>query len=161
MSEQTTGIDARGYLAGWLDMVTHMTIADVKAIPDDKWTATYGGCARPANELLGDTITNLKWTAETIAGAESAAYNEMGSVSAACSDKAAAIVALAEASAALSAAIRGATDDQLNRVAMAPWQMPTPVMTLAHIAVSHVWYHDGQLNYIQGMLGDEKVHWME
>ncbi len=147
-------------MAGWLDAVTHMTIADVKAIPDDKWTAAHGGCARPANELLGDTITNLKWTTETINGIESSAYNNMAAESAACADKETAITALTEASAALAAAIRGASDDQLNRVAMAPWQMATPVMVLAHIAVSHIWYHDGQLNYIQGLLGDGEVHWM-
>jgi hypothetical protein len=41
------------------------------------------------------------------------------------------------------------------------WQIPTPLFTLAHIAVSHLWYHDGQLNYIQALLGDEKVHWMD
>ena len=38
--------------------------------------------------------------------------------------------------------------------------MDAPVYMIAQIMVSHIWYHDGQLNYIQSLLGDEKVHWM-
>ena len=160
MSEQASGVDARLYLTGWLQAVTGMTIADINAIPDDKWTATIGGCARPANDLLADVVTNLLWTTATVNGEESDAYNKMGELGVEFADKQVAVAAFAAASAALGDAVSAASDEALNRTAMAPWQMPTPVFTLATISVNHIWYHDGQFNFIQSLLGDEKVHWM-
>ena len=129
MSNTTQGVDARAYLAGWLQAVTGMTIADINAIPDEKWTEGHGGCTRPANALISDTVTMLKWTTAAAQGEESSA-------------------------------ITSASDEALNAVVNAPWGMPTPVFILAQIAVSHIWYHDGQLNYIQSLLGDGEVHWM-
>jgi hypothetical protein len=137
-----------------------MTTADINAIPDDKWTNTYGGCSRPAGALLADAITMMSWTTDTLKGEKSNAYDDMGALAGKLGDKAAAVAALAEASQALGAAINGASDELLNSTVEAPWGMPTPVYMLAQIAVSHIWYHDGQLNYIQCMLGDDKVHWM-
>jgi len=160
MSEQTSGVDARLYLTGWLQAVTGMTIADINAIPDEKWTAVIGGSVRPANDLLADVVTNLLWVTSAVKGEESDAYNKMGELGAEFADKQAAIAAFAAASAALGEAVNAASDEDLNRTVMAPWQMQTPVFTLATISVNHIWYHDGQFNYIQSLLGDEKVHWM-
>ena len=160
MSTTIEGVDARAYLAGWLQAVTGMTIADIQAIPDEKWTQSFGGCVRSANHLLADTVTNCIWTTAVLKGENSPCYDSMGALGEAFSDKAAAIGAFKTASDDLADAIRSASDDVLNSVVAAPWGMPTPVMTLAHISVSHVWYHDGQFNYIQSLLGDEKVHWM-
>ncbi len=159
MSTTVQGVDARAYLVGWLSAVTSMTVADIKAIPDDKWTDTYGGCSRPANALIGDTITNLMWTTGAVSGENLSVYNDMPALIEKCVDKDFAIRAFEEASAAFGAAVSAASDEALNATVMAPWQMQTPVMILAHIAVAHIWYHDGQFNYIQCMLGDGDVHW--
>ena len=160
MSINPGGVDARAYLAGWLAAVTQMTIADINAIPEDKWVASMGGCARAANGLLADIICNLQWTTGAVSGQQSDAYNHMDAIAAECADKSVAVAKLSEASAALGAAIKAASDEILNSSVMAPWQMETPVMILAHIAVAHVWYHDGQFNFIHSLLGDEKVYWM-
>lgn len=160
MSTTIEGVDARGYLAGWLQAVTGMTIADINAIPDEKWTQSFGGCVRSANHLLADTVTNCMWTTAILKGENSSCYNDMEALGETFVDKAAGVDAFKTASDDLANAIRSASDEILNSVVNAPWGMPTPVMTLAHISVSHVWYHDGQFNYIQSLLGDEKVHWM-
>ena len=160
MSTTIEGVDARGYLAGWLLAVTGMTVADIKAIPDDKWTHGFGGCCRSANCLLADTVTNCMWTTAVLKGESSSCYDDMQALGETFADKALAIDAFVAASNDLAEAIKGASDERLNSLVDAPWGMPTPVMTLAHISVSHVWYHDGQFNFIQSLLGDEKVHWM-
>ena len=161
MANVTERIDVRTGLTNWLEVMTGMTCADIQAIPDDKWTATFGGCTRPANLLLADTVTNLRWTTAVLKGETSTAYEEgMGNLAAQLTSKADGIAALNEASSAFREALNGASDEILNSSVMAPWQMPTPVIMLAHIAVSHVWYHDGQFNYIQCLLGDDKIHWM-
>jgi len=160
MSTTIQGVDARGYLSGWLQAVTGMTIADIHAIPEEKWTQSFGGCVRSANYLLADTVTNCIWTTAVLKGETSSCYDDMEALGVTFADKAVAIAAFKTASDDLAEAIQSASDDILNSVVAAPWGMPTPVMTLAHISVSHVWYHDGQFNYIQSLLGDEKVHWM-
>ncbi|HWD39155.1 MAG TPA: hypothetical protein VG944_09930 [Fimbriimonas sp.] len=160
MSATVEGVDARGYLAGWLEALTGMMVSDIQAIPDDKWTTGFGGCSKGGNALVGDTVTNLRWTTATLKNEDSDVYNNMAGVIEETSTKAGAIAALTEASAEFTAALKAASDEHLNSVKMAPWQMPMPVFILANVSVSHVWYHDGQLNYIQTLLGDDQVHWM-
>jgi hypothetical protein len=71
-----------------------------------------------------------------------------------------AVAKLNEATQGFAAALAEASDETLNSVVTPPWQMPAPLYILAQIAVSHIWYHDGQLNYSQCLLGDDKIHWM-
>jgi hypothetical protein len=160
METTVQGVDAKAYLGAWLGVVTGMCESDIAAIPDDKWTATHGGCTRTCGAMIADTVTNLNWTTGVLKGEESDAYSHMATLALEYEDKAKAIAGLNEASAALGAALAAASDERLNESVMAPWQMPAPVFMLAQIAVSHVWYHDGQLNYVQTVLGDDKVHWM-
>lgn len=162
MATAVQGIDARSSLAGWLAALTQMTSADIKAIPEDKWTATFGGCSRPANVLLADTISMLTWTTAALKGEEPASYDQstMATLASAISDQSEAVSALQEAAQDFSEALTSCSEETLNSTITPPWQMPTPVWMIAHIAVSHVFYHDGQFNYIQCLLGDDKIHWM-
>jgi hypothetical protein len=158
----TQGVDARGYLAGWLKGLTSMYAADINAIPDDKWTATFGGCTRAPNVLTADAISMLQWCTEALKGnlVSDSEGTMLKALEAEISTKGSAIAKLTEAAGAFTEALTSASDETLNAEVMAPWGMPAPLYTLAQIAVSHIWYHDGQLNYIQCLLGDEKVHWM-
>lgn len=151
------GIDAKAYLSGWLNGLVAMTSADINAIPDDKWTATFGGVSTSASSSTRDAIVLLQWATETVKSGTSAS---MEGLDADCSTKSNAVAALSSSAEAFAAALSAASDETLNTMATPPWQMPAPIFMLAQIAVSHVWYHDGQLNYIQMLLGDEKVHWM-
>jgi hypothetical protein len=162
MSTTIQGIDARGYLSGWLQGLTGMTTADINAIPDDKWTETFGGCTRSANVLMADCVSLIIWCAEALRGNVIAGGENdlMGTLSEEFKNKSVCVAKFAEASADFCGALAAASDDTLNTPVMAPWQMEAPLFMLAQVTVSHVWYHDGQLNYIQCLLGDDKVHWM-
>lgn len=157
-----SGIDARAYLVGWLNALTGMTSADIMATPADKWNETFGGCTRSAQDIVAETINLLHWCTEALKGniIETMEDAYPASTKEKCADQAAAVALFGEASAAMGAALTAASDDALSATVTPPWQMPAPLFMIAHIAVSHIWYHDGQLNYIQCLLGDEKVHWM-
>lgn len=162
MSTTIQGIDARGYLIGWAKGLTGMYSADINAIPDDKWTASFGGCTRSANELTADAISLMIWCTEALKGnvimdSEGAMMKQL---IAEVSNKGVAIAKLAESVDGFVAALAQASDEALSAEVTPPWQMPAPLFMIAQIAVSHLWYHDGQLNYIQCLLGDDKVHWM-
>lgn len=157
------GIDAKGYLTGWLNALVDMTSKDIRAFSAEKWTETFGGCTRPASALMADTISLLYWTTEALKGnvISDSGPETMDSVMAQCSTPQATIELLKKSADEFNAALMNASDDKLNSMVMPPWQMEAPLYMLANIAVSHVWYHDGQLNYIQCLLGDDKVHWMD
>ena len=163
MSITAQGVDARASLNGWLGGLTGMYTADIRAIPDDQWNATHGGCSKSACDLTADAIAMLVWTTEALQGnvieGEDSYLTEQ--IKSECSTRDGACAKLAAASGAFSAALASASDDALNSLVTPPWKMDAPLFTLAQIAVSHLWYHDGQLNYIQCLLGDDKIHWMD
>ena len=143
-------------------MLTGMYIADIKAIPDDKWTESFGGCTRPSNVLTADALSFLMWVTEAMKGNVLAGdeANLAAMIQPECDTKAGAIAKISAVSAEFLETLSVSSDDLLLSEVMAPFGMPAPLFGLAQMAVSHIWYHDGQLNYIQCLLGDEKVHWM-
>lgn len=162
MSEVAQGVDARGYLSGWLMALTDMYTKDINAIPEDKWHATFGGVSKSAADATADVIGMLGWTTDALNGnvAQVTESYISDALKSTCATQEGAAAALASASGAFAGALSAASDEALNSVVVPPWNMPTPLFILANIAVSHVWYHDGQLNYIQALLGDGDVHWM-
>lgn len=162
MSATATGVDARGYLSGWMNGLVGMYSADIKAIPDDKWETTFGGCTRSARDVTADALAMLNWTTEALKGNVIPTYEGelFEGMKNECATKDGAIAKLQTVAQQFNAALHAASDDALNAIVTPPWQMDAPLYMLAQIAVSHIWYHDGQLNYIQCLLGDEKIHWM-
>jgi hypothetical protein len=160
MSSMTQGINAREELVGWLHGVTAMTCADIMAIPEEKWTSNFGGCTRPTHELVADATAFALWIAETIRG-NVQPYDGMlmNSVRDQMTTRDAAVAKVNEAANSLATAITEASDEALLAKIPVPWG-EQKVYSLAQTAVSHFWYHDGQLNYVQCLLGDEQVHWM-
>lgn len=162
MSATLQGVDARTYLSRWLDAVVGMYIADINALPDDKWNHNFGGVARPASDLTADALSLLVWTNEALKGNFLADNEQEGykKLQAVCATKSDSISALQAAATDFAGAISNASDEDLNKVITTPFCMEMPLFMVAQVAVSHIWYHDGQLNYKQALLGDEKVHWM-
>jgi hypothetical protein len=163
MSATIETIDAKGYLIGWVKALTGMYAADVRAIPEDKWTANFGGCTRPCNELTADAISTLVWCTLAFTGKapEGDGREFTKQLAAECATKDAAIAKLGEAIDNFASGLAAASEELLNTVVTPPWGMPAPLFMIAQIAVSHIWYHDGQLNYVHCLLGDDKVHWMD
>lgn len=161
MSTTMQQIDAKAMLTGWLHGVTGMFKSDVNAIPDDKWTASMGGCTRPCSEIAADAIGFLFWATAAInaGGTPSTPEGAVEKLAAECMTKAGANAALDMATQAMDAALAGASDETLQKTAAAPWGMEAPLYGFAQMAISHIWYHDGQLNYVQCLLGDGDYHW--
>jgi uncharacterized damage-inducible protein DinB len=58
-------------------------------------------------------------------------------------------------------AIDSLDESGLEKEIMAPWGQPMSLSALIFLPASHMTYHDGQVNYIQLLLGDTKFHWRE
>jgi hypothetical protein len=55
--------------------------------------------------------------------------------------------------------IAAASDEQLAEPS-GPEEGAWPRSEFCRLAGVHLWYHSGQINYIQTMLGDDQWHWM-
>jgi hypothetical protein len=162
MSTTLPGIDARGYLQGWIKNLVSMYTADINAIPEDKWNVSMGGCTRPASALTADALSFADWTTDVLKGQTPAAHDDVyvTALKDECSTKESAISKLNSVADGFSAALAAASDEALATPVMTPFGMEMPLMLVCQIAANHIWYHDGQLNYIHCLLGDDKVHWM-
>jgi hypothetical protein len=163
MSMTGGGVDARKYLARWAGALADMTCKDIRAIPADKWKATFGGSSKSACDSTADAVSLLFWTVEALKGnvVQTDEPDARNRILESCSSQESACVALSHAAKAFGEALTAASDEALNTIVTPPWKMDAPLFMLAQIAASHIWYHDGQLNYIQLLLGDERVHWTE
>src|SRR5579862_970936 len=117
MNTTAEGIDARGYLIGWMKAVTGMYSADINHIPAGEWTKSQGGCSRPCNELTADALSLVIWTTESIKGNTPIGHDEgtMKTLAAECADPKAATAKLAECMDNLVSAVAGASDETLNK----------------------------------------------
>ncbi|MBX3095425.1 MAG: hypothetical protein KF812_01050 [Fimbriimonadaceae bacterium] len=155
----TQGIDAKAFLSGWLGNLVGMYSADINAVPDDKWATTFGGCTRPCSDLTADALSLMVWTTNVMNDSPQS-ETMMEDLGAACATKAGATEKMKEVSDSFLSSFARSSDEKLLTPVQTPFGMEMPLYAVAQIAVSHIWYHDGQLNYVHCLLGDDKVHWM-
>lgn len=156
-----TALDPRVSLGRWTTaMMTHYA-KDIPAIPEDKWNASLGGCARPASEMTAEVVSILDWATGALKG-EAATKSEeelTAEYSARCATREGAVAEIQRCVPAFVEALNAASDERLGTTVTAPWGAEMPLMMIAHVVSSHIWYHDAQLNYMQCLLGDGGYHW--
>ena len=164
MSESATAINVRGELANWTRQLGFMYTKDLAALSQEQFTESKGGCSRSAQSVTAEIVGFCGFTAEVVKGNNPPMNEGMFStdeLKASTATVEAAIAAINEATASLASTIEGADEALLAQEWTAPWGQPMTRFAFALIGVNHIWYHDGQLNYIQAINGDEAVHWME
>ena len=156
-------IDTKALIGMWTRRQAMMYCKDLDALTEAQYVAANGGVTRTAQDITKEVagfchvvaglVSNpgTPMPSEEEAMANSPALNTIA-------EGTAAVTAGAEA---LAAAVENASDETLGSMITPPWGGdPMPVLVLANIASSHIWYHDGQINYIQALNGDSAVHWM-
>ena len=160
MSNVAEALDFRSGLVGWLDMLASFFCKDIRALPDEALTKSPGGVAKAPATIAAEVVSMCDWCAGALRGdVEATTEDEMGLPQ--YTTKEQICDAVASSASNLGAAIRGASDETLATVVTPPWQMPAPMAVHAQVAVNHIWYHDGQLNYLQALSGDGSVHWRD
>ncbi|MBX3119550.1 MAG: hypothetical protein KF784_10830 [Fimbriimonadaceae bacterium] len=163
MSQTATKIDPKTHLAGWTRQLTGMYANDLKAIDEANYANCPGGCARTVQDVTAEVIGFNYMIAAMLKGEspsmpseeERAAFTAKFATTEAC------IGGIKDSGEALASALESASDETLASDATAPWGDKMPLYSLANIAANHILYHDGQLNYIQSLHGDGKMHWFE
>ena len=162
MSNVVEALDFRAGLVGWLNALAHFFCKDVEALPDASIGVSPGGVAKSPARIAAEVVSMCNWAAEALRGAAApASEGDMEPLLPQYNDKAEIVAAVRAAAGNLGAAIGEASDETLATVVTPPWQQTAPLATIAQIAVNHIWYHDGQLNYLQAIQGDGNVHWRD
>lgn len=141
----------------------HFMTKDLQALPEDKQNACPGGCARtPLNviaecamvhRMVGDFLRTGK--AERIPAEERDAHlNSFDTM-----EKA--LAYLDRETQYLLGVLETLDENTLGDVSEEPLGFPMTRFGLAQLPAMHMMYHDGQLNYIQSLYGDDKVHWRD
>lgn len=159
MSNVADKIDINAHMVGWLGALTSFYVKDLKALPEDKLTATFGGCSKSPLDITGQVIGLFEFATLALQGKTSTGGEDADVSSYDTMDKL--VAAMQTASGNLAAAIQNASDEIWTQEVMPPWQMKDTVFGIVNTAINHVWYHDGQINTYQCLLGDDKVHWMD
>ncbi len=138
---------------------------DLKAIPADKQGITFDGCSRSALSIVSECGGNCAIIIRILQGASGheMSREEMGALMHPfeIETEENVLAYLEEHTGALLRLIEESDEDTLGDLCPEfPWGSLTR-FDVAMVPAGHMMYHDGQLNYIQTLIGDNDVHWME
>jgi uncharacterized damage-inducible protein DinB len=156
-------MDIKKQICGSLTQAKDMYLKDIGYIPADKLDVSPMAQAKTAKAMTVECAGLFRGLTSVVSGTDfkrptpedRAAYLAKFKTT----DEAKA--EFAAAADALLAAIGAMDVSELDREVTAPWGAKVPLGTMLFMAISHTSYHDGQLNYIQTLYGDNAFHWME
>lgn len=133
---------------------------EADAIPPDRHHWIAGGVARTPVQIVAHCATMCRFFAAVVTG-DPLPYRgqeEQDAAINACSTMAAAIQMLDESARMLVSAYVSLPDSRFDELMVMPWgeRVPVPVGLLS--PAFHMSYHQGQLCYIQTLLGDDEYH---
>lgn len=138
-------------------------VKDAGYIPADKLTWVPMACAKSAITILGEIGAGNQMLAEMIRGEK--ADRERFQAAREAAEASGTLAPMAEfvmdGCKAACAAIATLSEADLGKNVTAPWGAEIPLAVAIFLPAQHMGYHDGQINYIQLLLGDDKFHWME
>jgi len=154
-------------MASLLDIAKRITqsqadllVKDTSFIPQDKLFWRPMGCAKTAGEILREIAQSNVEIAAAVKGASLSPDEEEIKKKAERAESFAELSALVKQSAdVVCRVLDGLTDADPERTRTMPWGAVYSLSEAVLLPASHMTYHDGQINYIQTLLGDAKFHW--
>lgn len=160
MSTAAVSIDPKSILIDSIRRIGAMYVSDLSHVPEDKLGACPMGAARTPLDFTAECAGFNFFVASALNGepfSRTPEEREAFVKSIDSFDKAKqAIEASVET---LADAVSHLGEDDLTREVTTPWGEATTAYRFANMAAMHMMYHDGQINYIQSLYGDDANHW--
>ena len=136
-----------------------MFLADLKALPEDAFDKCFGGKARTVADIVHEVNLVNDHIGLTIRGEELFEWPE-GWVTAPKNQrtKESVIAAFEASSKRILETVEGFTQEEMEAPITSDGRETNRFERCRFMAL-HVWYHSGQLNFIQTLLGDDGWHW--
>lgn len=162
MSTTATSFDAKTSVSTWIRQIAMMYCKDLDAITNEQFTTSFAGKARTPQSYTAEVIGFNFMVAKILSGESPSMPSDEEQIafqnSVATTEIAKSM--MTESAEAMASALEALTPEQLGEEVQTPWGMPITKFGFANLTAGHMWYHDGQLNYVQSLNGDDAIHWM-
>ena len=136
-------------------------VNDLKALKEGSYNAPYSENVRSVQQLTAEVINFNTMTIECLNG-RTANWEELDQAGVEAS-----VDTVEKAIAALNASVSKVCEAvqqnsaSLQEVCPAAWGSAASKFIQANVVASHLWYHDGQICFIQQLQGDKEFHWFD
>lgn len=156
-------IDAASELAAWTRRVASMYAKDLRALSDEAYQKPVGEKVRSMQDVTAEVTGFNMMVAKHIGGEEIAmpSDEDRAAFTASLADRAKGIEMILASGEMLASAIESAGPDRLASMTQAPWGEPMSYYLMANLTANHMLYHDGQVNIVQCLHGDDAMHWFD
>jgi uncharacterized damage-inducible protein DinB len=139
-----------------------LLVKDTGYIPEDKLPWCPLGCAKTAADILREIAeSNVRISAAVGGEQQGAAEQEFAKKVEQASGLDELGELVKESARIVCRVLDGLTEADLQKIRPMPWGAPYLLGEAIFLPASHMTYHDGQINYIQTLLGDSRFHWLE
>lgn len=155
-------LDLKAHLKGMAERMKGLLIKDVRALPADKHAACPGGCAKSPLYMIAECATVNMLAANYLTTGEQPTRpspDERDTLLKAYTDTEKTLAFLEESVVKYREAVDGFDATRFGERNDAFFGRPMTNFGIAELAGVHMMYHDGQLNSIQMLLGDNENHW--
>jgi hypothetical protein len=155
-----TALNPRAHLRASTERMHSQLVNDLNALPEDKAGVSPGGVARPAIEFVVECGGLNMMVSTLLTGGEfkRRTPEERKAFYATFTTREQALAFLDQQTQGLLTTLDGLDENTLGDMIDGPIG-PMTRFALAQLPAMHMMYHDGQLNYLQALHGDDKMHW--
>jgi hypothetical protein len=154
-------LQPKEHLRAVTERAHRLLVNDLKAIAEDRNNTCPGGCARPALHIVAECAAVNGFVAGFLetGRAERPSREERDAHLRSFDTAEKALAYLDRETQNLLRVLDGLDENTLGDVSEAPLGRPMTRFAVAELPSSHMMYHDGQLNYLQTLYGDDQNHW--
>ena len=138
-------------------------LKDMAFIPEEKLSVSPMGRARPVLEFTAEVIGFNQFVSKALSGQEVAMPSDeerkafFDSVSSRDLAKSMLVDSVQE----IVSSLERLDEAELTEEVTMYWGAGASKLNVANMAAAHMGYHDGQLNYVQSLFGDDVNHWAD
>ncbi|HMS54478.1 MAG TPA: DinB family protein [Fimbriimonadaceae bacterium] len=135
-------------------------LADLQAMPDDAFAKKFGDATRTVADIVYEVNLVNAHVCALLRGEDPGAWPDGGWIKAPSDfqDKSTVIAAFEKSQKQILETLEASTAESMADVMKTESGETTRFGRFQFMAL-HMWYHSGQLNYIQTLLGDDQWHW--
>lgn len=145
--------DLKSFVAGQVREVAQTYAQDLGFVSEEKCAECPGGKARTPLAFSAEVAGFNQMVGKVLRGEE--ADFSMPDVA----NREEATQLVTSSAEELASLVEGMNEDELTRPITMPWGQPMPALGAVMMAAGHMSYHDGQINYLQTLYGDDVDHW--
>lgn len=153
-------MDLKRLIVRRLQGASNLILQDMRALPEEAFTKNFGEKVRTVADFVYETILVNDQIGMLVRGEDAFEWPEGDFIRAPkeFNNKADIITAFEKSSNAIVETYQAFSEEQLQEEVEIEGTKTTRFERGEFMAL-HMWYHSGQLNYIQTLLGDDAWHW--